>query len=130
MNKTNKTPIEILRESLSDKKETQKKKMLLSEMIYGDDYGYEQQEDSPGYENEPEIGGEPVQDGGNEMKPIQGDLPSERTNDPEIMEILSNIRLAVIKGLAKLATKPETQEYSVLKKILQIVDKPVETQDK
>ena len=47
-----------------------------------------------------------------------------------IIVSVKNIRLAVIKGLAKLAEKPETVEYDTLKKILGIVDKPIETQAK
>jgi hypothetical protein len=69
-------------------------------------------------------------EGGQTNAPIEKPLPSEQSVDPEISKIFANIRQAVINGLAKLSQKPESVEYSVMKKILQIVDKPVETQDK
>ena len=99
----------------------------------------EMEADNPGYDTAT-LPNEPVDtpdaqpqaqpQGGDDMTPIQGQVPSEQVNDPEIKSILSNIRLAVIKGLAKLAEKPETVEYDTLKKILGIVDKPIETQAK
>lgn len=125
--------IEELRKSLNEQKKENKRNVLL-EMIYNDEY--EQDEDSPGYESVPELAheggedGEASGEGGQTNAPIEKPLPSEQSVDPEISKIFANIRQAVINGLAKLSQKPESVEYSVMKKILQIVDKPVETQDR
>lgn len=127
----NKKAIDLLRKSLGEQSKT-RKKITLAEMIYNDNY--QQEEDSPGYESMPEFDSEEHADFSDERqmgnKPIEKQLPSERTSDPEIMNILSNIRMAVINGLAKLAKKPETVEYDTLKKILQIVDKPIDAVNK
>jgi len=48
-------------------------------------------------------------------------------NSPEIDKIFSTIRYSVISGLAQLANQSTTVEYDTLKKILAIVDKPVES---
>lgn len=121
--------IEELRKSLNKQKKENKRNVLL-EMIYNDEY--EQDEDSPGYESVPELPHESGEDreAYGENTPIEKPLPSEQSVDPEISKIFANIRQAVINGLAKLSQKPESVEYSVMKKILQIVDKPVETQEK
>ena len=114
-------PIDSLRNAF--KNDTKKEKRLtLNEMIYNDEY--EEYEDSPGYESVPDIGGE------NTEQKSTKQVPVDTNEDPEISEMLSNIRVAVIQGLAKLANKPESMYYSVLKKVLQLVDKPVETQEK
>ena len=126
--------IEELRKSLNEQKKENKRNVLL-EMIYNDEY--QQDEDAPGYESVPEFNNEEHAteqgasgEGGQTNAPIEKPLPSEQSVDPEISKIFANIRQAVINGLAKLSQKPESVEYSVMKKILQIVDKPVETQDK
>lgn len=110
-----------------------KEKMSLMEMVFNDQMGNPQEIDNPGYDTTP-LPNEPVDkeqpNNGGDMQPMQGQLPSEQINDPEIQSILANIRLAVIKGLAKLAEKPQTVEYDTLKKILGIVDKPIEAQNK
>ena len=110
-----------------------KEKMSLMEMVFNDQMGNPQEIDNPGYDTAP-LPNEPVDNeqpnNGGDMQPMQGQLPSEQINDPEIQSILANIRLAVIKGLAKLAEKPQTVEYDTLKKILGIVDKPIEAQNK
>lgn len=113
-------------------KKEEKKFMTLMEMVFNNDMN-PQEIDNPGYDtaplpNEPVDNEQPNNDG--DMQPMQGQLPSEQINDPEIQSILANIRLAVIKGLAKLAEKPQTVEYDTLKKILGIVDKPIEAQNK
>ena len=121
--------IEELRKSLNEQKKENKRNVLL-EMIYNDEY--EQDEDSPGYESIPELpheGGVDRETYG-ENTPINKPLPEEKGNDPEIMEIFSNIRQAVINGLAKLANKPDTISYDTMKKLLAIVDKPIEAANK
>lgn len=122
--------IEELRKSLNEQKKENKRNVLL-EMIYNDEY--QQDEDSPGYESVPELPHEGGEDGeayGEENTPIDKPLPEEKGNDPEIMEIFSNIRQAVINGLAKLANKPDTISYDTMKKLLAIVDKPIEAANK
>jgi len=121
--------IEELRKSLNEQKKEIKKNVLL-EMIYNDEY--KQDEDSPGYESVPELAHEEAQEGEayGENTPIDKPLPEEKGNDPEIMEIFSNIRQAVINGLAKLANKPDTISYDTMKKLLAIVDKPIEAANK
>lgn len=121
---------EIKQDLYGVKKNTKKtsKPHTLMEMVFSDHMGQEPNEmDNPGYDTAP-TPNEPM--GGDEMQPIQGELPSEQVADPEIQSILSNIRLAVIKGLGKLAEKPQSVEYDTLKRILSIVDKPIETQNK
>ena len=116
---------------LSEQK-AQKKRVTLNEMIYNDEY--ENYEDSLGYESVPEIKGEDGMTSGEngQNKPIdrKTQLPGESIEDPEIMKMLSDIRLAVINGLAKLANKPESNLYDCLKKVLVIIDKPIETNSK
>ena len=126
-----------IKKPVAPKQEVKKEKMSLMEMVFN--APNEMETDNPGYDTAT-LPNEPVDtpdaqpqakpQGGDDMTPIQGQVPSEQVNDPEIKSILSNIRLAVIKGLAKLAEKPETVEYDTLKKILGIVDKPIETQAK
>jgi hypothetical protein len=126
-----------IKKPVAPKQEVKKEKMSLMEMVFN--APNEMEADNPGYDTAT-LPNEPVDtpdaqpqaqpQGGDDMTPIQGQVPSEQVNDPEIKSILSNIRLAVIKGLAKLAEKPETVEYDTLKKILGIVDKPIETQAK
>lgn len=126
-----------IKKPVAPKQEVKKEKMSLMEMVFN--APNEMETDNPGYDTAT-LPNEPVDtpdaqpqaqpQGSDDMTPIQGQVPSEQVNDPEIKSILSNIRLAVIKGLAKLAEKPETVEYDTLKKILGIVDKPIETQAK
>lgn len=122
-----------VKKTVPSKQETKSGKMSLMEMVFNSPN--EMETDNPGYDtaalpNEPmDTPDTQIQDN-DDMAPIDGQIPSERMADPEISGILSNIRLAVIKGLAKLAEKPDTVEYDTLKKILTIVDKPIETQSK
>lgn len=132
--------INEMKSALNPKAEQkERKKITLSEMVFsGNNYNpYEEEEpeQEPAPEQQPapeqgmpEQGGEGQ--GQENMEPIDGQLASERSADPEVQSILANIRLAVIKGLAKLAEKPQTVEYDTLKKILAIVDKPIEAQNK
>lgn len=116
-----------------------KEKMSLMEMVFNDQMGTPQEIDNPGYDTstggpEPDVAPQqpqPQQPGqGGDMQPIQGTLPSEAVMDPEVKGMLDEIRVAVIKALGKLANRAESIEYSTMKKILQIIDKPVESQDK
>ena len=106
------------------------------EMVFNNDMN-PQEIDNPGYDTsaggpEPEVAPQQPQqpDQGGDIQPIQGTLPSEAVMDPEVKGMLDEIRVAVIKALGKLANRAESVEYSTMKKILQIIDKPVESQDK
>lgn len=106
------------------------KKTTLMEMVFNDQMGRNPQEiDNPGYDDSV---AEYEPDSYDDMQPMQGQTPSEQqtTVDPEIQQMLADIRLAVIKALSKLANKPETCEYDLMKKILQLIDKPIESQNK
>lgn len=113
MNKNTKA-IETLRNALNESK-SEKKRITLDEMIYNDAYE-DFEEEEPNF---------PVQD---EVEPIDRNktIPGETEQDPEIMKMLSDIRLAVINGLAKLANKPDSNLYDCLKKVLTIIDKPID----
>lgn len=103
-----------------------KKKTTLMEMVFNDQMGRNPQEtDNPGYDDSTT---EYEPDSYDDMQPMQGQTPSEQQTavDPEIQQMLADIRLAVIKGLSKLANDPSSAYYDCLKKILTIVDKPVE----
>ena len=121
--------IEELRKSLNESRQ-ENKKISIMEMIYNDEV--EKYEDAPGYESVPELAPEEAQEGeaSGKTTPINKPLPEEKGNDPERMEIFSNIRQAVINGLAKLANKPDTISYDTMKKLLAIVDKPIEAANK
>jgi len=132
MAKNTRQLINELRQDLHGVKPAKNRRQTLMEMVFNSPS--ENETDNPGYDtaplpNEPMDEPQPMDNGG-DMTPIQGQVPSEQVADPEVKEILSNIRLAVIKGLAKLAQKPETAEYQMLSKLLSTVDKPIETQAK
>ena len=112
-------------------KKEEKKSMTLMEMVFNNDMN-PQEIDNPGYDtntgiNEPDS--MPQQTAGDEQ-PIQKNIDGMQQVDPEIKKMLSEIRFAVIKGLQKLANNPENQYYDCLKKILTIIDKPIETENK
>lgn len=115
-------------------KKEEKKKMTLMEMVFNDQMGMNPQEiDNPGYDDsmgeEPEMGAQQTAPQQNDQ-PIQKDIDSMQGVDPEIKNMFNEIRVAVIKGLEKLANNPENQFYDCLKKILAIIDKPIETENK
>ena len=129
--------INEMKSALNPKTEQkERKKITLSEMVFsGNDYNpYEEeepeQEPAPEQQPAPEQAMPSEDENPDNLSPIQGQLPSEQSADPEIQSILSNIRLAVIKGLAKLAEKPQTPEYQLLSKMLSTIDKPIGDQAK
>lgn len=67
-----------------------------------------------------EMGAQNAQPGAEnqEANPLDG--------DPEITELITNIRVMTLKGLTKLANNPETAQYDLLKKIFLQIDKSVE----
>jgi hypothetical protein len=110
------------------KEEKKVRKSTLMEMVFSDQMD-PNEIDNPGYDTS--AGGEEyAANGEDNMAPIQGTLPSEAAMDPEIKEMLADIRVAVIKALGKLANRSESSEYDLMKKMLTLIDKPVETQNK
>lgn len=113
---------------------TEKKKATLMEMVFNTQMDRNPEEiDNPGYDDsvgeEPEMGTQQTAPQQNDQ-PIQKDIDSMQGVDPEIKNMFNEIRVAVIKGLEKLANNPENQFYDCLKKILSIIDKPIETENK
>lgn len=70
-----------------------------------------------------------AQEMGSQNQQIPGMNPKEENpldGDPEITELITNIRVMTLKGLTKLANNPETAQYDLLKKIFLQIDKSVE----
>lgn len=112
--------ISEMKQLLSEKPERKERKLTIESMVFDDDYG---ENDYGEYGDEMPKQEAPREEHGDEEF---GDNVPEAGGNTEIGKILSNIRLAVIKGLAQLASKPDSIEYDTLKKILVIVDKPIE----
>lgn len=62
-------------------------------------------------------------------KAPDGAEPNAFDEDPEISKLLINIRIQTLKGLEKLAAKPDTAQYEMLKKIFLLIDKSVEEKE-
>lgn len=71
--------------------------------------------DEPGYDT---VGGMEEDDGAHEQLP-QG--------MPDMKQTFANIRKAIISGIAMLANYPQSIEYDALKKMLTMIDKPLDT---
>lgn len=95
-------------------------KMTCEGLVYGED-GDEMMYDKPAV-GEEQMGAEQMDGMGGmnhkEQNPLDG--------DPEITELITNIRVLTLKGLTKLANNPETAQYDLLKKIFLQIDKSVE----
>lgn len=101
--------------------ENKTKKHTIMEMVFNDQSMVDPDEiDNPGYDAAPDSF-EPMDD--NEAQQKQAAY-----NDPEIQDMISNIRVSVLDGLRKLAKHPESPQYDMLKKVYNIIDKTVETQ--
>lgn len=126
---TEKKAIETLRTYLNEQKQNEKR-ITINEMIYNDEV--EKYEDAPGYDSMPELPSEnqPGGEASGENAPIEKALPSEQRLDPEILEMFANIRHSVLLGLQKLEKKPYSTEYDLLRKLLQLIDKPIDTANK
>ena len=77
----------------------------------------------------PEADAAAAQEMGSQNQQIPGMNPKEENpldGDPEITELITNIRVMTLKGLTKLANNPETAQYDLLKKIFLQIDKSVE----
>ena len=122
MDKKNKA-IETLRNALNESK-PEKKRITLNEMIYND--AYEDYDEEPQFNDSEELEDRIMSQESEQVTPIEKNVPLTVDEDPEIMDMLAEIRIAVINGLAKLAKKPNSNYYDVLKKVLQAIDKPIE----
>ena len=106
-----------LKQDLYGVKNPEKKKSSIMEMVFNDQSMIDPEEmDNPGYDSEP-LPNESME--GEEMK---------TETDPEIQEMLSNVRISVLDGLRKLAKHPDSPQYDVLVKIFNLLNKTVETQ--
>ena len=77
-----------------------------------------QQQPSVGGKGEPQIPGMEQQ----EENPLDG--------DPEITELITNIRVMTLKGLTNIANNHENAQYELLKKIFLQIEKSVEDKEK
>lgn len=96
------------------------KKHTIMEMVFNDQSMVDPDEiDNPGYDAEPDS-----------FEPMNDNEPRRKQayNDPEIQDLIANIRVSVLDGLRKLAKHPESPQYDMLKKVYNIIDKSVETQ--
>lgn len=111
------------------------KKLTLEGLVYGED-GEEMMGDANVPEDEMSMGqpsNEPRQQQpsvggkGESQIPVMGQQEENPLDgDPEITELITNIRVMTLKGLTKLANNPETAQYDLLKKIFLQIDKSVE----
>ena len=118
--------IEELRKSLNESRQ-ENKKISIMEMIYNDEV--EKYEDTPGYDNVPEVQGDSQQPSGEApMEKAQDNQASVNDGgiDPQIMDLFANIRHAVLDGLVHFEKKPYSREYDILSKLLKLVDQSVE----
>lgn len=64
-----------------------------------------------------------VDDFDGEFEPEDNFQPA---NNGSVDEIIKNIRIMALKGIAQLAETPESPQYDLLKKVWQLIDKTVE----
>lgn len=113
------------------------KKMTVEGLVYGEDgeemMGGNEMDNSEGSPEaaapETDAAAAAQQDMGSQNPQIPGMKPQEQNpldGDPEITELITNIRVMTLKGLTKLANNPETAQYDLLKKIFLQIDKSVE----
>lgn len=120
--------INEIKQDLYGVKNKKDKKNTLMEMVFNDQMEMNPEEiDNPGYDTS-SIEFESMEDSA--PTTVKEELPVEQTGNPEIKNMLAEIRVAVIKGLQALANQPESQYYDCLKKILTIIDKPIETESR
>ena len=81
---------------------------------------YFPEDNEPGFDAGPDLGmqAEP------ETEPQQS-VPA----DPEVTQLINQIRQLALQGIAKLANNPTSIQYDALKKVWQIIDKTVEIKD-
>lgn len=107
---TNKLITEM-RQMLNDKKNLTVESLVFNESE--EDYGYNEEVPT---ENDYEIDVETA--------------PNCNSIETEVKPIINQIRKITLQGISKLAEYPECETYNTLKKIWQIVDKAIESQNK
>ena len=114
---------------------TSNKRLTVEGLVYGEDGdemiddGQQQSVDEPVEQGQMQGHDQMQQDqsqiqqqgqmmGGEEMNPLD--------EDPEIAQLITNIRVETLQGLTALAETPESSQYELLKKIFLMIDKAVE----
>lgn len=97
-----------------------KKSLTVESLVFNEsdeDYGYEDgvAEEVPS-ENEYEIDVDTT--------------PNSNGIESEVKPMIDQIRKMALQGISKLAEHPESETYNTLKKIWQLVDKAIESQNK
>ena len=97
-----------------------KKSLTVESLVFNEseeDYGYdEESEEQIPTENEYEIDVDTT--------------PSDSGVETEVKPMIDQIRKMALQGISKLAEHPESETYNTLKKIWQLVDKAIESQNK
>lgn len=113
---------------------TSKRRLTLEGLVYGEDGeemmddGQQDMADEPMPQDQEMPQGQQMQ--GQQMQG-QGMMaaPGETNpldEDPEIAQLITNIRVETLQGLTALAETPESAQYELLKKIFLMIDKAVE----
>ena len=93
---------------INEMKQTLNQKRGLIESIVFDEESYEQENDTPGYDD--------------------FDMPDDngvKQGNSMVKDVIDKIRLLSLQGIQKLASNPDGVEYDTLKKIWQLCDKTV-----
>lgn len=93
---------------------------LMTETVGGwEDEPFAPEANEPGFDAGPDLGvhEEPEAE------------PQQVAADPEVTQYINQIRQIALQGIAKLANNPSSLQYDALKKVWQIIDKTVETND-
>lgn len=97
-----------------------KKSLTVESLVFNEseeDYGYDK-------ESEEQIPTE------NEYEIDVDTTPSDSGVETEVKPMIDQIRKMALQGISKLAEHPESETYNTLKKIWQLVDKAIESQNK
>ena len=96
----------------------EKKNLTVESLVFNEsdeDYTYDEGNGTP-MENEYEIDVDTT--------------PSDSGVETEVKPMIDQIRKMALQGISKLAEHPESETYNTLKKIWQLVDKAIESQNK
>lgn len=105
--------IREMKQMLGDKKNLTVESLVFNES--DEDYTYDEGNETP-MENEYEIDVDTT--------------PSDSGVESEVKPMIDQIRKMALQGISKLAEHPESETYNTLKKIWQLVDKAIESQNK
>lgn len=67
-------------------------------------------------------------DGYEEKKPMEN-VPEENVNSVDVTDTINKIRQLALQAIAKLADDPTSDQYQLLKKVWNLVDKAFENKD-